>query len=446
MNIFIHYLDKELLDIYLTKKWSENQNVIRKVSFSIKVAILLVEDNEHIYVPASNYFESNLARKVLEDFRDLIDLNFIKLVSSSNTLQGFIEKKRNVYSSLYTKDQIIEEVEEILEKNVPGIWTPRKNSATSDIILSWENNIDSSIWSELYKISNYKKINSFENAMEAIPKRLNQKAFVVNHVLPELKIDMNSEHRAKEIINRAITRYYINSFLKEFDAVCFKNFFLLPQVDEILPEGFGHIDYSFMCRKLAQRRYGDQSLYSYIERCDNEKLMLLKEKNVLLEVLGDRPMKQYIDIRKVDIKMQTFIVHGHDSEAKWTLKNYIQNTLKMEEPIVLAEKASGGLTIIEKFEKYSEVCNLIFVLLTPDDAYGDDGKSRARQNVIFEMGYFLGKLGRKNGQVILLYKGNLELPNDISGLVYINIDNGIEAAGEEIRREIDAVKEKCKIS
>ena len=138
--------------------------------------------------------------------------------------------------------------------------------------------------------------------------------------------------------------------------------------------------------------------------------------------------------------MKTFIVHGHDSEAKLSLKNYIQNTLKMDEPIILAEKASGGLTIIEKFERYSDECNLVFILLTPDDKYTSDNKCRARQNVIFEMGYFLGKLGRKSGQVILLYKGNLELPNDISGLVYINIDNGIEAAGEQIRREIEALR------
>ena len=112
----------------------------------------------------------------------------------------------------------------------------------------------------------------------------------------------------------------------------------------------------------------------------------------------------------------------------------------MDEPIILAEKASGGLTIIEKFERYSDECNLVFILLTPDDKYTSDNKCRARQNVIFEMGYFLGKLGRKSGQVILLYKGNLELPNDISGLVYINIDNGIEAAGEQIRREIEALR------
>ena len=139
--------------------------------------------------------------------------------------------------------------------------------------------------------------------------------------------------------------------------------------------------------------------------------------------------------------MRTFFVHGHDEEAKLSLKNYIQNTLKMEEPVILAEKASKGLTIIEKFEEYAKECKLIFVLLTPDDKYTDNNNYRARQNVIFEMGYFLGKLGRKSGQIILLYKGKLELPNDISGIIYINIDNGIEAAGEQIRREIENLDE-----
>ena len=57
------------------------------------------------------------------------------------------------------------------------------------------------------------------------------------------------------------------------------------------------------------------------------------------------------------------------------------------------------------------------------------------------MGYFLGKLGRKSGRIILLYKGKLELPNDISGIIYINIDNGIEAVGEQIRREIENLEE-----
>ncbi len=69
----------------------------------------------------------------------------------------------------------------------------------------------------------------------------------------------------------------------------------------------------------------------------------------------------------------------------------------------------------------------------------DDEKHRARQNVILELGYFLGVLGRETGRVVLLYKGPLDVPSDLSGVVYIDISNGIEAAGEKIRKELKDV-------
>lgn len=114
MNIFIHYLDRELLDIYVTGKYSEQ--TLKKVKFSIKLALLLIGQDEYVYIPASNYFESNLAQRALEDFGDIIDLNYIRLVSSSSTLKGFVKKKEKVYPSYYTKEQVLEEREKILEK------------------------------------------------------------------------------------------------------------------------------------------------------------------------------------------------------------------------------------------------------------------------------------------------------------------------------------------
>lgn len=120
----------------------------------------------------------------------------------------------------------------------------------------------------------------------------------------------------------------------------------------------------------------------------------------------------------------------------------------MPEPVILHEQSNRGRTLIEKFEQVSNDSDVVFVLLTPDDRIAqpnesDDDKRRARQNVIFEMGYFLGKLGRSSGKVILLYKGQLELPSDISGIVYINIDHGVEQAGEYIRRELRELGVNC---
>jgi predicted nucleotide-binding protein len=66
-------------------------------------------------------------------------------------------------------------------------------------------------------------------------------------------------------------------------------------------------------------------------------------------------------------KPKIFIVHGHDTSSKLELKNYLQNSLGLGEPIILHEQPNLGQTIIEKFEQTAINIDLVFVLLTPDD-------------------------------------------------------------------------------
>lgn len=120
-------------------------------------------------------------------------------------------------------------------------------------------------------------------------------------------------------------------------------------------------------------------------------------------------------------KSQVFIVHGHDEIAKLEMADFIE-TLGLE-PIILHLQASSGRTIIEKIEHYSNV-GFGVVLYTPCDVGSKvgalNGKYRARQNVVFEHGYLIGKLGRP--RVAAIVKGAVETPNDISGVVYISLD------------------------
>lgn len=158
-----------------------------------------------------------------------------------------------------------------------------------------------------------------------------------------------------------------------------------------------------------------------------------------------RELKRLLDRGEQHRDFKIFIVHGHDDLLKLELKNYLQNTLRLGVPIILHERPDAGRSIIEKFEAEAGDVDFVFVLLTPDDSVGhtsapNQGKRRARQNVVFELGYFFGALGRRSGRVLLLYKGPLELPTDISGLIYIDVSGGIEAAGERIRREIYSIR------
>jgi CheY-like chemotaxis protein len=142
--------------------------------------------------------------------------------------------------------------------------------------------------------------------------------------------------------------------------------------------------------------------------------------------------------QRVPVPIRALIVHGHDEHVKWSLKNFLQNRLGLPEPIVLHEQPSHGKTLIEKFEEHAADADVVFVLMTPDDEVVNEPERRARQNVVFELGYFLGVLGRRGGRVIILHKGRTAFPSDIAGLSYINIDGGVEAAAEEIRHELRA--------
>lgn len=134
---------------------------------------------------------------------------------------------------------------------------------------------------------------------------------------------------------------------------------------------------------------------------------------------------------------QVFIVHSHDDLAKLEMASFIKGL--GVEPIILHLQASSGRTIIEKIEHYSNV-GFGVVLYTPCD-YGCKAGSlnsnyRARQNVVFEHGYLIGKLGRP--RVAAIVKGQVETPNDISGVVYIQLDDG-NSWQEELKKEMKAV-------
>ena len=137
---------------------------------------------------------------------------------------------------------------------------------------------------------------------------------------------------------------------------------------------------------------------------------------------------------------EVFIVHGHDDEAKVTVARFVEN-LGIEATI-LHEQANKGQTIPEKFEEHADDAGFAIILLTPDDvgAPKDETNSlkpRARQNVVLELGYFWGRLGRK--RLCVLYKEGVELPSDMSGIVYVPMDN-FGGWKQKLAREMNRAK------
>ena len=143
---------------------------------------------------------------------------------------------------------------------------------------------------------------------------------------------------------------------------------------------------------------------------------IIEELTLFKNVKNHSNANSHIDRSKV------FIVHGHDDGAKNEVARFIEK-LGFEAKI-LHEQVDSGATIIEKLEKHTDV-GFAIVLYTACDIGGvrskpEDLKPRARQNVVFEHGLLIGKIGRAN--VVALVKGDLEIPNDISGVVYKSMD------------------------
>lgn len=147
---------------------------------------------------------------------------------------------------------------------------------------------------------------------------------------------------------------------------------------------------------------------------DRLPLFPLADKPVQTTAAPTQPRHQSKDI---------FIVHGHDDAAKHAVARFFER-LGLR-PIILHEQADKGRTVIEKFEAHAYV-GFAVILLTPDDmgypkAKPTETKPRARQNVVLELGFFLGKLGRH--RVCALLKGDIELPTDYVGVLYTPMDD-----------------------
>jgi predicted nucleotide-binding protein len=168
------------------------------------------------------------------------------------------------------------------------------------------------------------------------------------------------------------------------------------------------------------------------------------------------------------VSRNVFIVHGRDHAPMQELKRMLLEFGLS--PVVLHEQPGGSRTIVEKLEKHSDV-GYAFVILTPDDPYlsakvkagapskshsaagvippfneeinrahpEEDGswKLRARQNVILEFGFFIGRLGRD--RVCCLYKENVQLPSDMEGIAYIAFQESIKEVRSKIIKELKEV-------
>jgi predicted nucleotide-binding protein len=200
---------------------------------------------------------------------------------------------------------------------------------------------------------------------------------------------------------------------------------IMPQMGERITEG----TITKWRKKTGEQVERDEALFEIsTEKVDAE--IPAPISGILQEIkvgVGETvPVKTIVGIMAAYGETEVFVVHGRNEAVKESVARFLEK-LHLH-PIILHEQPNKGRTIIEKFEGHSDV-GFAVVLLTPDDV-GELASStgehppRARQNVILELGYFLGKLGR--ARVCVLHMHGLEIPSDILGVLYVpyDADNG----------------------
>ena len=172
--------------------------------------------------------------------------------------------------------------------------------------------------------------------------------------------------------------------------------------------------------------------YSYAEGLDNAdsalRSMVLEIQEYWEDDLQDTSVIESPVRPQTVSTNRVFVIHGRDYGTRDTVARFLEG-LGLE-AVILEEQPDRGLTVIEKFEENASG-DFVVALLTPDDVGGlsnDQLQPRARQNVILELGYFIGRLGRD--KVRALVKGDLEIPSDYAGVLYIPMD---EASGWQMR-------------
>ena len=165
------------------------------------------------------------------------------------------------------------------------------------------------------------------------------------------------------------------------------------------------------------KKYADEKHSWHLKHTFEQMMSILKAvKEMSLENTASSNANRDFDGKKV------FIVHGHDDTAKQTVARTLEKIGLT--PIILAEQPDKGRTVIEKFENEGYDVGFAIVLLTADDRgrknFARKMQDRARQNVVFEMGYFMALLGRE--RVLLLLQKGVEEPSDLKGVVYTPLD------------------------
>lgn len=292
-KIFLYHLDFEIQKLFGLEKNYKPEEIFECFSSVTKIAYLLCDKS--ILIPASHYFESDFAYRLLNDIGtpNMRKTGNIQLLSSSYNIMELLDKKTIQHGENLSRKgyHYLEFVNNEKQIYLPGILTKRQFSASKDIEEAWLNRENVKLLGKaIYDVvSEDYKASVLEDKIYQIPNKLGDKAYISQYIVPFFEVKPIFKNRIDNIINAFITKAYIKSFLDEYHAVCMKDIPLI-NVDPILPQGtqYNHLSYDKYAKKLENITFRGINGLHYVENCNLDQLFEFKFTDTWKRIIEDK--------------------------------------------------------------------------------------------------------------------------------------------------------------
>lgn len=433
--ILFHLVDLEILEssgITISRNYHK---LLDKIEEELRLILAFEPVDEFIIFSPSFAYESIIAREIIKRCYILVENGLIRYYMREDNLVDFEEKKIDNYSRIFSQSlQLKNAYSKNNIKKIKQIYVPieRKQNLTGKS--SYE------FFVPQFVINS----NRMGRDIGDFLKRLDETerdSFLWISVLNQAKTSGISDKEIRDLsirslMNSSYLHSYINSGIKiPINSKVIPN----PKIRIDLKNNTVDLDKFLTLSKLLgiHNSLINMPLDEFVElKYNTDFIQSIKNSLEIYEKCTDITdlNKEKVNINKIIsritkytedgiVKQEIFIVHGHDSGAKETLARTLERAGLR--PIILHEQSSSGDVLISKIEKYTNVAYAIIIYTECDSCFTNNDKSeikkRARQNVVFEHGYLIAKLGL--AKVCALVKGDVELPSDISGIVYIPMDD-----------------------
>jgi Predicted nucleotide-binding protein containing TIR-like domain len=425
---FIHYFDSRFsaargVSFQRPEVWEEAR-------LAFRLALLT---SDRIIIPATSWFEEPGCRQLLRQHAAFFDDGRIELVGTAEGVDEFCALQAEQYASGSARHLLYRGTAP-LARSMPPFYS-RRSHPRDDLLQAWGAALrDGRADAVARRLDLRDSRRRWRRQWAAVPDALEGRAFVAEFISPILS-PRTSEVRADAALQSLITPAFFGGFRRAFGARTVVNLVWLGggQHDQ---SGVSGLDY-----RRSRLRLKELGLLKPMLHLDQGALRRAEESGIFdVALFGSRRRRA----ANVPDLAPILIVHGR-GPRRYELAEFLRS-LGMESTR-LEQQRDAGQVVIEKFEAIAPTVERAIVIVEPDDVGrlrtpNSADQLRARQNVVFELGWLMGHFGRKSGRIIVIEdvsKGEIDWLSDLSGLLRIRVESSIEGVGEQLRRELSLI-------